>query len=183
MNGQNENEMPDQVCSASNSSSSDSNYGQDDYHDYSNYDQQQQQKEKTNKRKNITQSKSNNTKYRTEKNIAKKQLKRKCDDLNYETNDYDEQDYHQSRTSSPNNQNKQIASALSTNMFANLQQFNNSESIQEISARLLFMSIKWCKSLPSFAALPLRDQVCFVFFILIYFEIINNNSIISIGIQ
>lgn len=166
MNGQNENEMPDQVCSASNSSSSDSNYGQEDFHDYSNYDQQQQQqqKEKTNKRKNITQSKSN--KYRTEKNIAKKQLKRKCDDLDYETNDYDEQDYHQSRTSSPNNQSKQIASALSTNMFANLQQFNSSESIQEISARLLFMSIKWCKSLPSFAALPLRDQVCFVFLFL-----------------
>jgi hypothetical protein len=42
------------------------------------------------------------------------------------------------------------------------QSLNNGsmENIQEISARLLFMSIKWCKSLPSFAALPLRDQVC-----------------------
>ncbi len=37
----------------------------------------------------------------------------------------------------------------------------SAENIQEISARLLFMSIKWCKSLPSFAALPLRDQVSF----------------------
>lgn len=35
----------------------------------------------------------------------------------------------------------------------------NSSSVQEISARLLFMAIKWCKSMPSFAALPLRDQV------------------------
>lgn len=32
-------------------------------------------------------------------------------------------------------------------------------SVQEISARLLFMAIKWCKAMPSFAALPLRDQV------------------------
>lgn len=32
-------------------------------------------------------------------------------------------------------------------------------SLQETSARVLLMSIKWCKSLPSFAALPLRDQV------------------------
>ena len=42
---------------------------------------------------------------------------------------------------------------------ANMQQQGNSESIQEASARLLFSSIKWCKSLPSFTALPLRDQV------------------------
>lgn len=34
-------------------------------------------------------------------------------------------------------------------------------SVQEISARLLFMAIKWCKAMPSFAALPLRDQVRF----------------------
>ncbi|RNA33134.1 photoreceptor-specific nuclear receptor-like [Brachionus plicatilis] len=32
-------------------------------------------------------------------------------------------------------------------------------SLQETSARVLLMSIKWCKSLPSFAALPLRDQL------------------------
>lgn len=37
----------------------------------------------------------------------------------------------------------------------------NSSSVQEISARLLFMAIKWCKSMPSFAALPLRDQVIY----------------------
>lgn len=35
----------------------------------------------------------------------------------------------------------------------------SNEPMQEASARLLFMTIKWCKSLPSFAALPLRDQV------------------------
>lgn len=34
-----------------------------------------------------------------------------------------------------------------------------SSSVYEISARLLFMAIKWCKSMPSFAALPLSDQV------------------------
>lgn len=49
-------------------------------------------------------------------------------------------------------------SSLSANIFTNLQQFNP-ESMQETSARLLFVSIKWCKSLPSFVALPLRDQV------------------------
>ena len=37
--------------------------------------------------------------------------------------------------------------------------FSPNESIHEASARLLFMTIKWCKSLPSFSALPLRDQV------------------------
>lgn len=36
---------------------------------------------------------------------------------------------------------------------------NVDSSLQETSARVLLMSIKWCKSLPSFAALPLRDQV------------------------
>jgi hypothetical protein len=47
-----------------------------------------------------------------------------------------------------------------TNIFPFLQQMHShSETIQEASARLLFMSIKWCKSLPSFIALPLRDQV------------------------
>ena len=32
-------------------------------------------------------------------------------------------------------------------------------SLYESSARLLFMAIKWAKNLPSFANLPLRDQV------------------------
>ena len=59
-------------------------------------------------------------------------------------------------------------SSFSSNIFANLQQFN-SESVQETSARLLFMSIKWCKSLPSFAALPLRDQVNLYFLILCFY--------------
>ncbi|XP_041795591.1 photoreceptor-specific nuclear receptor [Chelmon rostratus] len=34
-----------------------------------------------------------------------------------------------------------------------------SESIYEMSARLLFMSVKWAKNLPVFAHLPFRDQV------------------------
>nr|ASL70557.1 nuclear receptor [Brachionus calyciflorus] len=36
---------------------------------------------------------------------------------------------------------------------------NTDNHVQETSARVLLMSIKWCKSLPSFAALPLRDQI------------------------
>ena len=34
------------------------------------------------------------------------------------------------------------------------------ETIYECSARLLFMAVKWSRSLPSFANLPFRDQVC-----------------------
>lgn len=33
------------------------------------------------------------------------------------------------------------------------------DNIYEISARLLFTAVKWAKNLPSFAALPFRDQV------------------------
>jgi len=33
------------------------------------------------------------------------------------------------------------------------------ETIYECAARLLFMAVKWSKSLPSFANLPFRDQV------------------------
>jgi nuclear receptor subfamily 2 group E protein 3 len=33
------------------------------------------------------------------------------------------------------------------------------ETVYECSARLLFMAVKWSKSLPSFANLPFRDQV------------------------
>jgi hypothetical protein len=59
--------------------------------------------------------------------------------------------------SSHNHQNNLMQSA---NIFPFLQQMHShSETIQEASARLLFMSIKWCKSLPSFITLPLRDQV------------------------
>lgn len=36
------------------------------------------------------------------------------------------------------------------------------ENIYETSARLLFMAVKWAKNLPSFAALPFRDQVCYI---------------------
>ena len=33
------------------------------------------------------------------------------------------------------------------------------DAIYECSARLLFMAIRWSKSLPAFASLPFRDQV------------------------
>ncbi|NP_001158447.1 photoreceptor-specific nuclear receptor protein [Saccoglossus kowalevskii] len=36
---------------------------------------------------------------------------------------------------------------------------NTQENIYESSARLLFMAVKWAKNLPSFSALPFRDQV------------------------
>lgn len=36
---------------------------------------------------------------------------------------------------------------------------HTSEMICETSARLLFMSVKWAKTLPVFAHLPFRDQV------------------------
>ncbi|XP_071493523.1 photoreceptor-specific nuclear receptor-like [Diadema antillarum] len=35
----------------------------------------------------------------------------------------------------------------------------NNDSIYESSARLLFMAVKWAKTLPSFSGLPFRDQV------------------------
>ena len=34
------------------------------------------------------------------------------------------------------------------------------ESLQEIMARLLFSIVHWIRHLPSFRALPSRDQVC-----------------------
>ncbi|XP_059166791.1 nuclear receptor subfamily 2 group E member 1-like [Physella acuta] len=36
---------------------------------------------------------------------------------------------------------------------------NNPEAICEAAARLLFMSVKWTKSVPAFVTLPFRDQV------------------------
>lgn len=33
------------------------------------------------------------------------------------------------------------------------------DSVQETSARLLFMAVKWAKNLPVFCSLPFRDQV------------------------
>ena len=35
----------------------------------------------------------------------------------------------------------------------------NPEAICEAAARLLFMSVKWAKTVPAFVALPFRDQV------------------------
>ncbi|KAK7576055.1 hypothetical protein V9T40_012341 [Parthenolecanium corni] len=52
-------------------------------------------------------------------------------------------------------------SSQTTLPFENLPSFYNPvhENIYETSARLLFMAVKWAKNLPSFAALPFRDQV------------------------
>lgn len=51
------------------------------------------------------------------------------------------------------NQQKQSSTAtfLST--------FQPQDNVYETAARLLFMAVKWAKSLPSFAGLPFRDQV------------------------
>jgi hypothetical protein len=40
-----------------------------------------------------------------------------------------------------------------------LSTFQPQDNIYETAARLLFMAVKWAKSLPSFAGLPFRDQV------------------------
>lgn len=37
--------------------------------------------------------------------------------------------------------------------------FNSPETICEAAARLLFMSVKWAKSVPAFLSIPFRDQV------------------------
>ncbi|ESO85739.1 hypothetical protein LOTGIDRAFT_130367, partial [Lottia gigantea] len=39
---------------------------------------------------------------------------------------------------------------------------NNPETICEAAARLLFMSVKWAKTVPAFLSLPFRDQVILV---------------------
>lgn len=36
---------------------------------------------------------------------------------------------------------------------------SNPEAICEAAARLLFMSVKWAKTVPAFNSLPFRDQV------------------------
>lgn len=48
-------------------------------------------------------------------------------------------------------------SAATTAFLSSLHQ--TQDSVYETAARLLFMAVKWAKSLPSFAALPFRDQV------------------------
>lgn len=45
---------------------------------------------------------------------------------------------------------------------------SSSETIYECSARILFMAVKWSKSLPSFANLPFRDQVLKTFVIIVF---------------
>jgi hypothetical protein len=42
-----------------------------------------------------------------------------------------------------------------------LSTFQPQDNVYETAARLLFMAVKWAKSLPSFAGLPFRDQVSF----------------------
>lgn len=37
--------------------------------------------------------------------------------------------------------------------------FSNPEAVCEAAARLLFMGVKWAKSVPAFLSLPFRDQV------------------------
>ena len=80
----------------------------------------------------------------------------------YNTSPHQQQNFH--------HQIQQQQQQQTANMFPYLQQVHShSETIQEASARLLFMSIKWCKSLPSFTALPLRDQVEYFFELEFYF--------------
>jgi hypothetical protein len=55
-------------------------------------------------------------------------------------------------TSLSNDLNTNLTSILTTN-------FNSNDSIYEITARILLMSVKWCKSLQSFNTLVYRDQV------------------------
>jgi hypothetical protein len=81
----------------------------------------------------------------------------------------------QSSTSSHSSSSLLLTPTTSNSIFSNQYNFafnnmiqennSNNNNTQEITARLLFMSIKWCKSLPSFAALPLRDQVYIKYFL------------------
>ena len=47
---------------------------------------------------------------------------------------------------------EQIHRATTTHAFSNL------ENVYEAAARLLFMSVKWARNIPSFLQLPFRDQ-------------------------
>lgn len=69
-----------------------------------------------------------------------------------------------SSSSTQSYSNNFIQQSFLSNLQQLQQQQQGSESIHEASARLLFMAIKWCKSLPSFTSLPLTDQVTFNFF-------------------
>lgn len=37
--------------------------------------------------------------------------------------------------------------------------YSNPEAVCEAAAKLLFMSVKWARNIPSFMSLPFRDQV------------------------
>ena len=54
-----------------------------------------------------------------------------------------------------------LSNDLNTNFSSNFTNFNfnSNDSIYEITARILLMSVKWCKSLQSFNTLVYRDQV------------------------
>jgi hypothetical protein len=56
-------------------------------------------------------------------------------------------------------QHKQQQQQQQTSTATFLSTFQPQDNIYETAARLLFMAVKWAKSLPSFAGLPFRDQV------------------------
>lgn len=56
----------------------------------------------------------------------------------------------------PQQQQKQQQQTSTATFLATFQPQDN---VYETAARLLFMAVKWAKSLPSFAGLPFRDQV------------------------
>ncbi len=60
------------------------------------------------------------------------------------------QQQQQQQTSNPASATPTLLSSLQTQQ----------DNVYETAARLLFMAVKWTKSLPSFAGLPFRDQVC-----------------------
>jgi len=68
-----------------------------------------------------------------------------------------------------------ILFVLSLNFFSDFRFDSETEKkyepTKEIAARLLFMAVRWAKSLSSFSALPFRDQVMYGLGVLSYFSI------------
>ena len=48
--------------------------------------------------------------------------------------------------------------ALQTDLSVSMY-YSSPESVCEAAAKLLFMSVKWARNIPSFVSLPVRDQV------------------------
>jgi hypothetical protein len=65
--------------------------------------------------------------------------------------------WYQNENQQQHKQQQQQQQQTSTATF--LSTFQPQDNIYETAARLLFMAVKWAKSLPSFAGLPFRDQV------------------------